>query len=167
MTPPSPAATIDVVTLLPFVHSIARRLHSRRPEWLLSHEDLVQEGMLALLRAQGRYDPARGCTFTTYAYPRIRGAMLDCIRRQLRLHGWARELPHSATVTTKDETYHIRRIDVSRASLSLTSRETAIVAEFALGHTDATRAEREGKHRSAITRERHRAFAHLAAGEGP
>lgn len=43
--------------------------------------DLVQEGTLALIRAVDRFDINRGHRFTTYAYYRIRGQMLNYLQR--------------------------------------------------------------------------------------
>ena len=47
-------------------------------------DDLVGEGMLALLEARDRYDPSRGAEFVTFAWPRVRGRMLDHLHRQRR-----------------------------------------------------------------------------------
>lgn len=44
-------------------------------------DDLVQAGMLGLLEAAGNYDPSRGASFETYAGIRIRGSMLDEVRK--------------------------------------------------------------------------------------
>ena len=44
-------------------------------------EDLIQAGMIGLLEAQKNYDGSKGASFETYAGIRIRGAMLDDIRR--------------------------------------------------------------------------------------
>lgn len=44
-------------------------------------QDLIQEGMLALIGAVDRFDPARGLRFTTYASYRIRGQMLNMLAR--------------------------------------------------------------------------------------
>lgn len=43
--------------------------------------DLVAFGFGGLLEAQRRFDPARGIRFQTYAYHRVRGAMLDGVRK--------------------------------------------------------------------------------------
>jgi RNA polymerase sporulation-specific sigma factor len=53
-----------------------------RPLFLLGgdSEDLIQEGMLGLLRAIRRYDPDRGSSFSTYAELCMRSAMLTAIR---------------------------------------------------------------------------------------
>lgn len=46
------------------------------------HEELASAGMLGLLDAVESYDPERGYRFSTFAAPRIRGAMLDELRRR-------------------------------------------------------------------------------------
>src|SRR5262245_20122999 len=43
--------------------------------------DLIQAGMLGLLEAAGHYTADRGASFETYAGIRIRGAMLDALRK--------------------------------------------------------------------------------------
>jgi len=47
----------------------------------VSEEELFSAGMMGLLKASRSYDPDRGAEFKTYAYHRIRGAMLDELRR--------------------------------------------------------------------------------------
>ncbi|MDR1742175.1 MAG: sigma-70 family RNA polymerase sigma factor [Synergistaceae bacterium] len=44
-------------------------------------QDVIQEGMLALIGAVDRFDPARDLRFTTYACYRIRGCMLNMLAR--------------------------------------------------------------------------------------
>ena len=44
-------------------------------------DDLTQSGLVGLLEAVDRYDSIEGIPFEAYAYPRIRGAMLDGLRR--------------------------------------------------------------------------------------
>jgi RNA polymerase sigma factor for flagellar operon FliA len=48
---------------------------------VLSEEDLLHTGVLGLNEAIERFDPTRGTKFETYALPRIRGAMLDELRK--------------------------------------------------------------------------------------
>lgn len=62
------------------VKRIAYRLVSGLPE-SVQVEDLIQAGMLGLLEAQKRYSDDEGASFATFAGIRIRGAMLDEIRR--------------------------------------------------------------------------------------
>lgn len=45
-------------------------------------EDLIQVGLVALLEAAKNYDPDKGASFETYAGIRIKGAMIDEVRRE-------------------------------------------------------------------------------------
>ena len=64
----------------PLVKRIAHHLRARLPA-SVQVEDLVQAGMLGLLEAARKFEDNRGASFETYAGIRIRGAMLDEIRR--------------------------------------------------------------------------------------
>jgi len=65
---------------LPLVNSILNRLAGTLPE-SVDREDLYSAGLLGLLTALRKFDPATGVPFDSYARQRIRGAMLDEIRR--------------------------------------------------------------------------------------
>src|SRR6185437_6229885 len=65
---------------LPFVESLARRVASSMPH-SIELGDLVQDGMLGLIDAAFRFDEARGIKFETFAERRVRGAMIDALRR--------------------------------------------------------------------------------------
>jgi RNA polymerase sigma factor for flagellar operon FliA len=62
------------------VKRIAHHLVARLPS-SVNVEDLVQSGMIGLLEAAANYDPGKGASFETFAGIRIRGAMLDEVRR--------------------------------------------------------------------------------------
>lgn len=62
------------------VKRIAYHLISRLPA-CVQVEDLIQSGMIGLLEAARNYDPSQGASFETYAGIRIRGSMLDEIRK--------------------------------------------------------------------------------------
>ena len=64
----------------PLVKRIAHHLRARLPA-SVQLEDLVQAGMIGLLEAARKFEDNRGASFETYAGIRIRGAMLDEIRR--------------------------------------------------------------------------------------
>lgn len=64
----------------PLVKKIALHLLARLPA-SVQLDDLMQAGMIGLLEASQRYSSARGATFETYAGIRIRGAMVDEIRK--------------------------------------------------------------------------------------
>lgn len=72
----------QIADLLPMVHKIARRIvtYLRPP---LSYEDLVSAGTVGLVKAARNFDPSRQADFKTYAYIRIKGAILD------ELRGWS------------------------------------------------------------------------------
>jgi RNA polymerase sigma factor FliA len=62
------------------VKRIAYHLAGRLPS-SVDVADLIQAGMLGLLEAAGNYTADRGASFETYAGIRIRGAMLDALRK--------------------------------------------------------------------------------------
>lgn len=62
------------------VKRIAHHLLGRLPQ-SVQLDDLIQAGMLGLLEATKHYDASKGASFETYAGIRIRGHMLDEVRR--------------------------------------------------------------------------------------
>ena len=70
----------EVVELLPMVRKIARRAVSYLSP-PLSFEDLVSAGTVGLLKAARDFDASHQAEFKTYAYIRIKGAVLDELRR--------------------------------------------------------------------------------------
>ena len=73
----------------PLVKRIACHLINRLPASVLL-EDMVQAGMIGLLEASSKYDETQGASFETYAGIRIRGSMLDEIRK----NDWAPRSVH-------------------------------------------------------------------------
>ena len=69
------------------VKRIAYHLLARLPR-SIQLDDLVQSGMIGLIEAAKNYDGSKGASFETYAGIRIRGMMLDDVRK----HDW---LPRS------------------------------------------------------------------------
>jgi len=68
-----------VTQYVPLVKRIAYHLMAKLPA-SVQVEDIIQNGMLGLLDAIGRYEEGLGAQFETYAVQRIRGAMLDGLR---------------------------------------------------------------------------------------
>ncbi len=65
---------------VPLLRHIAGRMSLDMPG-SVDREDLVGYGMLGLIGAADSFDASRGLKFSTYAYTKIRGAILDELRR--------------------------------------------------------------------------------------
>jgi RNA polymerase sigma factor for flagellar operon FliA len=77
---PTPAYGRAVaVAALPLVRALVRRV-SLPDHPLATYRDLENAGMLGMLQALQSYDPARGTSFASFAYGRIRGALVDFLR---------------------------------------------------------------------------------------
>lgn len=72
-----------VVDLLPLVKSVAAKVMRARKKSnnMLAYEDLVAEGVLAMIDHVPRYDPNRDLAVSTFFRWRILGGMLDAMRR--------------------------------------------------------------------------------------
>jgi len=75
------AATALVSRHAELVKRIAYHLAGRLPP-SVEVNDLIQSGMIGLLEAAAHYSSDRGASFETYAGIRIRGAMIDALRKQ-------------------------------------------------------------------------------------
>jgi RNA polymerase sigma factor for flagellar operon FliA len=64
---------------LPIVRFLARRIHERLPQHV-EIEDLISAGVVGLIDACSKFDPAKKVPFRSYAQFRIRGAILDRMR---------------------------------------------------------------------------------------
>jgi len=69
-----------VLAHLGLVKRVAIHLKARVPAFM-ELDELIQVGMLGLLEASKAYDPAKGVEFENFAHSRVRGAMLDEVRR--------------------------------------------------------------------------------------
>jgi len=76
----------------PLVKRIAHHLTGRMPS-NVSPQDMIQSGMIGLIEAAKKYDGSKGASFETYAGIRIRGSMLDEVRRG----DWAPRSVHKNT----------------------------------------------------------------------
>ena len=79
-----------VIGNLAFVESVARRVAASMPH-TIDLGDLVQDGMLGLIDAANRFDEGRGIKFETFAERRVRGAMIDALRREAWPRGVRRQ----------------------------------------------------------------------------
>lgn len=65
---------------LPLLHHIVGRMAFDIPG-RIERDDLLGWGMIGLVAAADSWDASRGLKFSTYAFPKIRGAILDELRR--------------------------------------------------------------------------------------
>lgn len=99
-----------VMSNVSLVKRIAHHLAARLPA-SVDVDDLIQAGMVGLLEAAGNFDPDRGASFETYAGIRIRGAMLDDIRK----NDWTPRSVHHK-YRRVSETIHAIEAELGRAA---------------------------------------------------
>jgi RNA polymerase sigma factor for flagellar operon FliA len=109
----------------PLVKRIAYHLLARLPA-NVQVDDLIQAGMIGLLEASTKYDASKGASFETYAGIRIRGAMLDDVRKG----DWAPRSVHRNTRMVSDA---IRKIE---ARVGRDAKDQEVAAELELSLED-------------------------------
>ena len=97
-----------VMTHLGLVKRVALHLRASIPAFM-ELDELVQVGVIGLLEAARAYDPGKGVEFENFAHSRVRGAMLDEVRR-------LSFLPRSAVAFNKshNETMHTLAAELGR-----------------------------------------------------
>ena len=109
----------------PLVKRIAYHLIARLPH-TVEVNDLIQEGMIGLLDASQNYNVDQGASFETYAGIRIRGAMLDEIRRNnwapRSVHRKAREIATAIQEIEQREGRHAQDTEIAQ-SIGITTQE--------------------------------------------
>jgi RNA polymerase sporulation-specific sigma factor len=116
------------------VHHIANRLGRVSGEPL---EDLVQEGLVGLMRAVDNYSPTRGTEFSTYAYRFIEGYMLNHLRRRRRdpvaLSALTRSSEENDTDLEDDADFSqqvLDRLTIAQAMSALSPLEKGVLRRF-------------------------------------
>ena len=98
-------------------HAVNRITVGASSAGILQYEDMVSCGVQGLIEAHHSFDPNRGAKFSTYALPRIRGAILDALRA-------AHPLPRSLQKFSSD-------MEAANAHLHTTLGRTPSKAELA------------------------------------
>jgi len=95
-------------------------------------DDLIQNGVVGLIHAAERFDPTVGLVFETFARHRVRGAILDSVRRREYTENTHDELPEQMVAVEQDPieerlTLQQQAERVSAAVAELPHRERKIV----------------------------------------
>jgi RNA polymerase sigma factor FliA len=117
---PSSTST-QILDHLPLVRAIARRIHETLPKHVIL-EDLVHSGVLGLIAAAQRYTKGTGVAFAAFAKHRVRGAILDSLRRS----DWAKRDARRAQKQISATTANLRQ------SLDRTPTESEIAEAMGL-----------------------------------
>jgi RNA polymerase sigma factor for flagellar operon FliA len=108
-----------VLRYSPLVKYVVGRIRSGLPQ-SVDTADLLSDGVIGLMDAVEKFEPARGLQFQTYAVPRIRGAVLD----GLRARDW---VPRSVRTKIRD----VQRAQATlEATLGRTPDDSEIAAEL-------------------------------------
>jgi RNA polymerase sigma factor for flagellar operon FliA len=125
VTPHSPASDpesdtpSDIVQQhIPLVYQVAWQVKRRIGDHV-TVEELVSAGTLGLIRAVERFDPNRGRALSTFAIPRIRGAMLDDLRERDWVPRRVRRRMRALLLATRK----VEQRDGGRASAEAVARE--------------------------------------------
>jgi RNA polymerase sigma factor FliA len=73
--------TLICADRLDWIHNLVRKIIKRMNLPLEEYDELVAAGQLGLVEAAERFSADAGVEFKSYAYFRIHGAIIDCIRK--------------------------------------------------------------------------------------
>jgi RNA polymerase sigma factor for flagellar operon FliA len=91
-----------IIQHMPMVKRVAVHLKARIPPFM-ELDELIQVGMVGLIEAARSFDPSKGFEFEHFALSRVRGSILDEVRRQSFL-------PRSAVAFNRSESEAIHAL---------------------------------------------------------
>jgi RNA polymerase sporulation-specific sigma factor len=149
--------TAIVEQYTPLVHKIVNKYAWMSPSH--SREDLVQEGLLGVVKAIETFEPERGYRFMTWVYPQIRGAVAGVARKDsrhprfpipLESSDWAMNLEDPNQYEVRDEVLSslIKDLVLTGCGGSTESKRAQIVCDRfgLLGHKALRQGEVAKKH---------------------
>ena len=116
----------------PLVHKIVNKYSWMAPRH--SREDLVQEGLIGILKAIRTFEPERGYQFMTWVYPQVRGAVVSLARKEnrgpkyplsLEQSDWAKNLEDPSSFELRDDLPSTGELGCG----DLTGRQASIVCD--------------------------------------
>jgi RNA polymerase sigma factor for flagellar operon FliA len=138
---------------LPFVRKIATRIARRLPMHV-DVDDLVGAGTIGLMEALDRYTPRGDRTFETYAEFRVKGAIMDELRRGDPLKRSARAMQTKIEAKRQslamglgrqpEEHEVMQALSLSAAQYHRTQQQAEVCGTMPLLHEDVVEADEEG-----------------------
>ena len=135
---------IDPCLYLPLVKSIVDRLDVKIPNYL-DREDIIGYGILGLMDAMGRFQAEKGVQFATFASIRIRGSILDALRRDAPLsrNCWQKvqtitdAMEKISAITGKEASMEeiIKSVDMERTEIEEALQSFQLMASISLEQT--------------------------------
>ncbi len=136
--------SIDPYAYLPLVKSIVDRLDVKIPDcW--DKEDMIGYGILGLLEAMGRFQADKGVKFATFASKRIRGSILDALRRDspLSRNCWQKvqkisdAMEKISRFTGKEASIEeiVKELDIERNEIEEAMRSFKLLTSISLDQT--------------------------------
>jgi RNA polymerase sigma factor (sigma-70 family) len=131
------AITSIVEQYTPLVHKIVNRYAWMSPKH--SRDDLVQEGLIGVVKALETFDLERGYQFMTWVYPQVRGAVQGVARKENRLpkyplsieqSDWAKNLEDTNQFELQDDfaSNFVKEVIIAGCG-SVTSKRAQIVCD--------------------------------------
>lgn len=131
------AITAIVEQYTPLVHKIVNKYAWMSPKH--SRDDLVQEGLLGVVKALETFDLERGYQFMTWVYPQVRGAVQGVARKENRLpkyplsieqSDWAKNLEDTNQFELQDDfaSNFVKEVIIAGCG-SVTSKRAQIVCD--------------------------------------
>ena len=153
--------TEELKDIKAYAGSIYRKL-SMSAKAHVDYQDLIQAGMIGLCNAVGRYDGRNDCKFRTYADIRIRGEMIDTVRKfsalPTRIHANVRKDWYYSLkfIPIKEEYEPLAELDTDLIDLHNAidklpdGRDKRIINRYLEGHTNVVIGTMEGLSGSMI-----------------
>lgn len=131
------AITAIVEQYTPLVHKIVNKYAWMSPKH--SRDDLVQEGLLGVVKALETFDLERGYQFMTWVYPQVRGAVQGVARKENRLpkyplsieqSDWAKNLEDTNQFELQDDfaSNFVKEVIIAGCG-SVTSKRAQIICD--------------------------------------
>lgn len=120
---------------LPMVRRIAWHVHGR-VRGAVEIEDLLQVGVVALIEAARAYEVRPGASFATYASIRVRGALIDQLRKQASTHRRAISRRRALDAKRSQLSVELRRqpdVDELAAALGISAGEVHDIVRDGVG----------------------------------